>query len=80
MALVFEISKPVPSDKLPPARPYPKPSQTAINCKTNIQIAETMEDIPHLNHHTHLSLYSFLLLSSFPLTSHFDHPQNSHFT
>lgn len=74
MALVFEISKPVASDKLPPARPYPKPTQTAINCKTNIQIAENMEAISHLNHHTHLSLHSFLLLSSIPLTSHFDHP------
>lgn len=74
MALVFEISKPVASDKLPPARPYPKPTQTAINCKTNIQIAENMEAISHLNHHPHLSLYSFLLLSSIPLTSHFDHP------
>lgn len=66
MALVFEISKPVPSEKLPPARPYPKPTQTAINWKTNIQMAENMEDISNLNHHTHLSLYSFPLLSSFP--------------
>lgn len=35
MVLVFEISKPVPSDKLPPARPYPKPTHQLENKYSN---------------------------------------------